>query len=246
MTQPSPTPIDLAFSLCFAVVVTWYETKIYFPRFRARLASGDPDARGRAYRRTMIGQWAIAAIALVIWRWYDRPWALLGLVPSTSPRMAAIGGGAVLAIAVFAAFQIRAVLRTPPAQLASLEPKLGGVAFLLPHSPSEARWFIGLACTAGVCEELLYRGYLLWVLGAYMNLPAAVAINVLLFAAGHSYQGVTGALKAGTAGLVLALIVVGSGWVVPAMIVHAVLDIAGGVVGFAVLRASSAKLADPA
>ncbi len=47
------------------------------------------------------------------------------------------------------------------------------VEYLLPHSRDELRWFTALSVTAGVCEELLYRGFLFWVLKAYVGVARA-------------------------------------------------------------------------
>ena len=69
-----PGPIDIAFAVFFSVVLTWYETKYEFPRFRARVAAGTPNARRDGYRRTLIGQWIVALAALGIWARSGRPW----------------------------------------------------------------------------------------------------------------------------------------------------------------------------
>src|SRR4029077_18650022 len=131
--------------------------------------------------------------------------------------------------------QLRAIGRTTPERRLAIRAKLAFVEYLLPHSRDELRWFTALSVTAGVCEELLYRGFLFWVLKAYVGIALAALIGVILFGALHLYQGKRGAFKAGMAGLAMTIIVLLTGWLVPAMVVHALVDLGAGVLGFAVL-----------
>jgi uncharacterized protein len=231
----APTPLDLAFTALFTVVLTAFDTLVFAPRFKAAVAAGEPRARLQAYRRTVVGQWGLAVAALLLWMRAGRPWSELGVIPPGNGRM--IASLAIVAvIAALAAQQTRAIGRTTPERRAALRTKLANVEFLLPHSRREFRWFVALSITAGMCEELLYRGFLLWVLAAYVGTPLAALIGVLLFGALHLYQGRRGAIKAGAAGLVMTIIVLLTGWLIPAMVVHALVDLNGGILGFAVLE----------
>ena len=230
-----PTTLDIAFAALFTLVITAFDTAYFVPRFKAAVAAGEPGARLHAYRRTVIGQWAFAAAAIWLWARSGRAWSELGVVPPANGRM--IASAIIIALIVgFTAQQVRAIGRTTPERRLAIRPKLAYVEYLLPHSRHEFRWFTALSFTAGVCEELLYRGFLLWVLEAYVGLAAAAAIGVILFGALHLYQGRRGAFKAGAAGLVMTVIVLSTGWLVPAMVVHALVDLSAGVLGFAVFK----------
>ena len=66
----------------------------------------------------------------------------------------------------FYAQQARTVAASPDAQ-ATLRKQIESqpnVRMILPATVREARVFTGVSITAGICEELLYRGYLLWYL----------------------------------------------------------------------------------
>ena len=229
-----PTPLDIGFVLLFTVVVTVFDTLYFVPRFKAEAKAGVPGVRGLAYRRTVLGQWAFALAATLIWVRSGRPWSDLGVVP---PGLAGLIGSTVV-VALIGALtiqQVRAIGRLKPARREALRQKLAYVEYLLPHSRGELSWFIALAITAGVCEELLYRGFLLWVLKAYVGIALAAVIGVALFGVLHLYQGRQGALKAAAAGAVMTLIYLVTGWLFPAMVVHALVDLSGGVLGFTVL-----------
>ncbi|MGH2900708.1 MAG: CPBP family intramembrane glutamic endopeptidase, partial [Solirubrobacteraceae bacterium] len=163
-----------------------------------------------------------------------RPWSELGLVPPAGLRAWA-SALLVIVIAALSGQQARAIGRASPERLDGLRDTLAGVGFLLPHTRGEARGFAALSVTAGVCEELLYRGFLVWVLKPFVGVVGALALGVLLFAVGHAYQGWRGMLKTGAAGAVMSAVVLGTGWLIPAMVVHAFVDLNAGVLGFAVL-----------
>lgn len=71
-------------------------------------------------------------------------------------------------------------------------------AFFLPHGPRERAWFAGVAVAAGVCEEIVYRGFLLrWLMeGPFpLELVPAVLVAAAIFGLGHGYQGWVGVLS---------------------------------------------------
>ncbi|HXT17125.1 MAG TPA: CPBP family intramembrane glutamic endopeptidase [Gemmatimonadaceae bacterium] len=230
-----PNLLDVAFALFFAVGVAGAAV-LYFDReLKRRIAAGVPNARLNAYRRATAVQWALAAAAIVIWSRARRPWRDLGLVPPNDWRVY-LGVGVMLGVGMLVVRQNRAVYRAKPERLDELAKQIGNVEMILPHNAREFRWFMVLSCTAGVCEELLYRGFLTWLLVAYVGLPAAIVLVAVVFGVAHAYQGPRGMIKTGVVSLIMSLIVLGSGWLIPAMVIHALVDISGGVLGFAVLR----------
>lgn len=107
---------------------------------------------------------------------------------------------------------------------------------MLPETQRELAWFIALSLTAGFCEELIFRGYLIWALHTVVGLWAAAALSCLVFALAHSYQGVSGIIKTGAIGALLTVIVLAFGSLIPAIVIHALIDVAQGVVAWLVLR----------
>lgn len=122
-------------------------------------------------------------------------------------------------------------------------PEFTGVESIVPRTPSEYQWFQAVSWTAGVCEELLYRGFLTWLVAAYAGPAAALVIVSVAFGLGHAYQGPKGVVKVSILGLVFGGIVLVSGWLVPAMLIHTMIDLAGGTAGFALLGQGERRLA---
>lgn len=100
---------------------------------------------------------------------------------------------------------------------------------LLPQSVRERLSFIVLSITAGICEELVFRGFLIAALTVPLGSTAlAVALSCALFGALHAYQGAPGALRASVLGLGLAIPFVVTGSLLPSVVAHTAIDLAGG------------------
>jgi len=99
---------------------------------------------------------------------------------------------------------------------------------LLPRTAGERRWFALLAVTAGVCEELLYRGFglagLRWAAPG-IGTPALIIVSGAAFGFAHLYQGRLGVTLTGVLGAYLAWITIAIGSLVPVMLLHALLDL---------------------
>lgn len=88
--------------------------------------------------------------------------------------------------------------------------------------------FVGVAVTAGVCEEIIYRGfgiaYVRWLI------PGASSVAVILiigaaFGAAHAYQGPRNIVVTGVLGGLLAWLTIATNSLLPAMAVHAAIDL---------------------
>src|SRR5439155_979076 len=62
-----PGPLDLALLAVFAVAWPLYSMLVDWPRYLARLRAGVPGARMRQYVSTLVEQWTLAGLAIVLW-----------------------------------------------------------------------------------------------------------------------------------------------------------------------------------
>jgi membrane protease YdiL (CAAX protease family) len=106
---------------------------------------------------------------------------------------------------------------------------------LVPHTPTERRLWTLVSISAGVCEEIFARGFLLSLVAGFAGLIAAVPIAALLFGLGHSYQGWSGILKTGMIGFILTIVALVSGSLIPVMVMHFAIDYITGDVGYAIV-----------
>lgn len=230
-----PGPVDIVFAFLLVVLASIYEYRYFWPRFRADVAAEQPRARRRAYCRMIVGEWLFALGALAIWSRYGRPWSALRLVIPTGWRIV-LGGLFVVATIALVVLQLWSVGRLSAERRVKARPQLGDLAFMLPRNREEETWFIGLSITAGFVEELLYRGYLPWLLAPWLGAVGAMAVIVLVFGVSHAYQGRRGVVKATIAGAIMAAVVLSTNSLIAAMIAHALIDSGGGTAGYWLLR----------
>lgn len=100
---------------------------------------------------------------------------------------------------------------------------------LIPVTPGEKAWaLLIVAPTAAVCEEFVYRGYLLRELAVQTHsVVFAWVVSSLAFGFCHAYQKFSGAMRAALLGALLAAPVVLAGSLYPAIATHFVIDAAG-------------------
>ena len=191
-----------------------------------RVRDGDPSARTKFYKGVLVWHWPLTIGFLIWWLLSGNTLASVGLSPvANGGQWLAIGIG----VAVIAAQVLYLTLVTGNAEkLSAVKDQIGDLTDLAPQSDSESRLFDMVSITAGICEEILYRGLLIAVLSAITGLWPAVFLSSLIFGLGHAYQGVTGIVKTGSIGLVLALLTVFSGSLYIAIILHTVLDMGSG------------------
>ena len=102
---------------------------------------------------------------------------------------------------------------------------------LLPRNAHERRLFAGLSLLAGFGEEVVFRGFLLAVLIPALGDPwTALLASSLAFGVLHVYQGPFGILRTATLGGLLGASVVLDGTLWPAIVVHALVDLVGGLI----------------
>jgi hypothetical protein len=108
---------------------------------------------------------------------------------------------------------------------------LEAIRALAPRSGAEFICWFALSVTAGFCEELLFRGYLLKQLFAITGrLWLAVTFEALVFGSIHFYQGWRGAVSITVYGALFGVLAIGRKSLRPGMIQHAGQDAIMGTV----------------
>jgi uncharacterized protein len=195
-----------------------------YRRLRAELAT-NPDARLRHYHRGILNEWLAVGVVAVIGLLAGRHPSSIGLRGGPNARAAAsdvLMVGLVLAASVlifrFGGREVRELLRR----------QARGFLDLLPRSRRERLTFAAVAVTAGVCEEVLFRGfgiaYVRW-LQPTASRPFLIIITSVAFGLAHLYQGARGVLLTGAVGAYLAWLTLSTGSLLPAIAIHALLDL---------------------
>jgi len=228
------TPLDLAFVALLAVAWPIHEYWFGWPAFQRRLRDDPGRARRREYRGTVIRQWLLVAVGAVLWSRAGRTWSSLALTP---PEGLSLGFSAVVLVLIGAAYasQARKAARSADVR-ARLRKAFAPLEGILPHTQAELAWFLVTSLTAGFCEEFLFRGYVVWTLAPWLGWWGAAALSTVAFGFLHAYQGGRGIVRTAAVGAVMVLVVAGTRSLVPAMALHALIDVGAGIVTWIALR----------
>jgi membrane protease YdiL (CAAX protease family) len=100
---------------------------------------------------------------------------------------------------------------------------------ILPHTSRDVALFLVVAASAGFCEEIVFRGYLLNQFRAMTGSTwAAVVIQAFVFGASHGYEGPKTMILLGVYGVMFGVLARWRRSLRPGMLAHALHD---GVVG---------------
>ena len=135
-------------------------------------------------------------------------------------------------LAVFAFMVYFNIRQIRQMSLEKLEAELGSLKIFLPNNKPEFMVFILIAFTAGICEELLYRGWLQNLL-AFGTGSAWIGLvmGAVIFGFGHAYQGKIGIVQTGIYGLLFGGVFIFTKSLVPGQVLHVIIDSVNGIVG---------------
>ncbi|MCJ8314603.1 MAG: CPBP family intramembrane metalloprotease [Saccharospirillaceae bacterium] len=153
---------------------------------------------------------------------------------------------AVFLIIVFIVYSILGLikLRKDTSNDEKIIKSLHYVNWLMPRKPAELKLFVlGLSVSAGVCEELLFRGYLLNELMNFMPVYAAVILSSLMFGLPHLYQGPIHVLRTACMGAFLAILYLVCDSIYVPIVLHILFDMYGGFLAYLVLSRNKQQLA---
>jgi membrane protease YdiL (CAAX protease family) len=181
------------------------------------------------YLSTIAFQWLVAVI--VGWRAWTRGISAgqLGLAMNGGLKVAIVSVAGAAAFSLLHWLNLRRVGKLP---LSARGPLQSLAEHILPRNRREFLPYLVLAVTAGVCEEFLYRGFVMAVLARTgFALWSTVLISSILFGLAHLYQGKSGFVSTLFVGVVFAVARIAYHSLVPVMLWHATVDIVAGIAG---------------
>ena len=188
----------------------------------------DPTARVRWYRRSIVAAWIMTVVVAMIGLLARAAGHEIGLPPASSPEGEALGWTVTVEMVVLIPITALAMRSRKPAIQRFIRRQVGHLWPILPVSREERTVFVGVALTAGICEEVVFRWfgitYVRWLAPESTNLTVALVIGVV-FGLGHYYQGRFGVLMTGVAGVAFTMLTLSTGSLIPAIIIHALIDL---------------------
>ncbi len=201
------------------LVAAWTIWGIYdYRKLKLALRHGDRGALIREYRLTIAGEvvggvLAVAAVGSSILQT-----GTFRFDPSGALRSMAFGavGGALLGLLI--PLLAKRGKKGPPL--------IGDIAALVPRGPRERGWYAAVALSAGIGEELVFRGFFMHLLSDLgLRGAALIGVAALIFGLAHLYQGIAGVLLTSLMGILLSVVYLATGSLIAAMVIHTLIDL---------------------
>jgi uncharacterized protein len=212
----------------FLIVVAPLWDRYEIPRLKS---STDPRKKIRFYAKIVTASWVCAIVAVLtvgfatVMRIHKTPDQIAWFDPGTPSGIFLEGltAGILIVLILPAVFALGSEkIRTKAGKAARK------LAFLLPSTREERRWWWLVCITAGISEEIVYRGFLLHyfhVLPFHCSLTWALVGASVIFGIGHLYQGLAGAVQTCVIGFLFGAIFLLTGSLLLPMVLHAFMDL---------------------
>lgn len=187
--------------------------------------------------------WILALIVLTVWNYTDRSFENLGFESPEWSYIVVILTIAFILLYVIELFSKRIFLK--------MEKKMDWAKNLqfLPENFDEFKHYIFLVLAAGICEEILFRGFLIHYIysffsGSIMGLWISICLPAVVFAIGHSYQGNWAIIKILLGAMILSTIYLFSGSLYIVILIHISVDIISALFAKSLLKDATSKEED--
>ncbi len=145
-----------------------------------------------------------------------------------------IGLGLVILVASYMLWHLYGLYQDPQ-KVEQLREPMQTHNWMMPSNAHELRWFtLGVSLSAGICEELLFRGFLLAILSQSLDLFSSLLVSSVMFGLCHVYQGWFNVLRTAIIGLILGCVYLLTESLFVVIALHALVDIYGGFIGYLV------------
>ncbi len=185
--RPDARPAPIAPWLHTVALLVLLTLTTLLGRARASATHPRPAALAWHYASTMLLEWVL--LALVLAGIHRRRAFLASALRNRAFTLAqsfSLGAAVYLCGLVAIAIVSLALLKTPLAQ----QRNQAFILAMLPRTRVEFLLWFGVSLSAGICEELIFRGYLLQQLIAWTRRPGlSIVLAAALFGSVHLYEG---------------------------------------------------------
>ncbi len=217
------------FFMYFVCYEIWWGLTRY-KKIILAITQGDMP-KTRLYVRFMLGLWIPAGLVFLLLLTGQLAWHDLGLswfrLRGQSWLFYILAVTAILYFLYLIYSLI--VLRIYALRNVSINQKMSDeVKALIPATKKEKQIWIFTAITAGITEEVLFRGFLFYLLAELFpgfDTFLIAVISALVFGIGHLYQGLLETVKAIFMGLIFGLFYIAFSTIIPCIVLHMMQDL---------------------
>lgn len=190
-----------------------------------------PSTKNRLYLGNSLALGIMALVIIIVWLWQQRPFAALGFQPMQASENRWIAWASIgLFIFIYTAdvwYNLSA------ARLMSTKERFALRTPFLPNSFKEFPVFLIMCLSAGIFEEIIFRGFLVSYMQVLLQQSPnasgmAIVLPALVFSVAHYYQGWYAVLKIFVMAVLFGMMFLHSQSIYIAMLLHTLVDVAGG------------------
>lgn len=225
--------VVIIFTFVYEPVIGYFS----FQKFKERVAVNSNE-RLKYYYNIMIGLWVPTIFIVLIILFTELTFQEVGItVPKIDTEtLGPIVTYIVLAIAVFYfivmigyIFGYKFNKNIRKKFIESKNRQLNEISFavMLPITKKEKKAWSYVSLTAGVTEEIIYRGFLIFAvlyLNPNLSIWLVMLIASILFGLAHTYQGFGNVVRTTIIGYLFSILYVGLQSILPIMVLHFLID----------------------
>ncbi|MEK3990375.1 CPBP family glutamic-type intramembrane protease [Robertmurraya sp. FSL R5-0851] len=226
----------LLFLMAYEPVYGYFD----YQKFKRRVAQY-PLERVKYYKKVMLGLWIPTVLILTITAFGPLNFqdiGFKGITINTSTlgpwvtycSFGLAGIYLVSLIYYLVGSKVSIKMRADIAELKKREHEKIAFKDILPHSKEDKRVWTYVSWTAGITEEIIYRGFLIFALFQLfpgLSIWPVLIFSSLIFGLAHTYQGILNVIKTSLIGLFFAILYIGLDSIVPLIILHFLIDYVG-------------------
>lgn len=235
---PPPIFIDHILFILFGLLLPLNSVFRAQPKLKS-LGPWDTRMKIGFYIGNSLSLWVLAIIIVVVWLVSGRSLAWLGFQWSLA---GSFGVSILISVVFLVAYGVDVFtdMRSDKAKLKAKKHFKKHTPFL-PETAFELRQFTLVAVSAGVCEEVLFRGFFItYILGLLGDSIYAQAVALLLptgiFAISHFYQGWKAVSKIALLSLAFGILFLISRSLLVPILLHTFVDLASGYAGLKIMQ----------
>lgn len=234
--------MEIWYWLLIVFLLTYEPIYGYFDyqKFTARVRV-NPIERVRYYKKVMIGLWVPTLFILGMVLLGPLTFTDLGLggihwdTQTLGPwtTYIAFGLGIIyLLILIYYVIgsRVSAKLRNKLIQAQEQELAKNQFTDIMPVSKEDKKVWTFVSWTAGITEEIIYRGFLIFALTLLfptMSIWIVLVASSFIFGLAHTYQGLGNVVRTSLIGLFFAILYIGLGSIIPLIVLHFLIDYVG-------------------
>lgn len=234
--------MSIFYWLILLFLVTYEPIYGYFDyqRFKGRVQT-NPLERMKYYKKVMLGLWMPTILIIMTAAFGPITFHDIGLkeisinTTTLGPWVTYIAFGIVGAYLISLLYyligsKISQKMRNEIVRIKKEQLEKSAFNDIIPRSQDEKRLWTYVSWTAGITEEIIYRGFLIFVftqLFPDFSLWLILILSSVIFGLAHTYQGFLYVIKTSIIGLFFAIIYIGFDSIIPLIVLHFLIDYVG-------------------